>query len=66
MVNFETSATGSIPPSADEFVLEVPGCERKLRQQRIQRLRERIESGQYRISAADLADAILRAARQAN
>jgi anti-sigma28 factor (negative regulator of flagellin synthesis) len=38
----------------------------EVRQQRVRQLREAIEGGQYRISAGDLADALLRAARQAN
>ena len=68
MVNSATLATGSIPPSATEVVLErpVPKAERELRRRRIQQLREAIESGQYRVSAGDLADALLRCARQAN
>jgi anti-sigma28 factor (negative regulator of flagellin synthesis) len=68
MVNFGTSAAGSIPPSANEVVLEVSanGAHHDARRQRIHQLREAIEGGQYCVSAADLADAILRAARQAN
>jgi flagellar biosynthesis anti-sigma factor FlgM len=68
MVNFGTSVAGSIPPSANEVVLEAsaPGAGREVRRQRIQQLREAIEGGQYRVSADDLADALLRSARQAN
>ena len=66
MVNFGTSAAGSIPPSANEVVLEAsaPGAQHEPRRHRIQQLREAIESGQYRVSAADLADALLRTARR--
>jgi anti-sigma28 factor (negative regulator of flagellin synthesis) len=68
MVNFATSAAASIPPAANEVVIKVsaPSVGRETRRHRIQRLREAIESGQYRIPAGDLADAILRAARHAN
>ena len=68
MVNSGTSAAGSMPPSANEVVLAAPapGAQREPRRHRIQRLREAIESGQYRVSAGDLADVLLRAARQAN
>lgn len=68
MVNFATSAAGSIPPSTNEVILEAPapGEERELHRLRIRHLRDAIESGQYRVSAGDLADAILRSARQAN
>jgi len=68
MVNLGTSAADSIPPSANEVVVEsqVLGAERAARRQRIQHLRETIETGQYCISAGDLADALLRAARRAN
>jgi anti-sigma28 factor (negative regulator of flagellin synthesis) len=68
MVNFATSALGSIPPSANEVVLEAPACsaQHEARRHRIQQLREAIEGGQYRVAAGDLADAILRVSRQAN
>jgi anti-sigma28 factor (negative regulator of flagellin synthesis) len=67
MVNFATSALGSIPPSANEVVLEAPACSaHEARRHRIQQLREAIEGGQYRVAAGDLADAILRVSRQAN
>lgn len=68
MVNFATSAAAAIPRSAREVVLEarVPSAERGLRRLRIQQLREAIESGQYRVSASELADAFLRSARRAN
>lgn len=68
MVNFATQATGSIPPSANEVVLEAPasGVQAELRGQRLKRLREAIQSGQYNVAATDLADALLRAARRAN
>ena len=68
MVNLGTLAAGSIPPSANEVVVESqsPGAGRMARRERIQRLREAIEHGQYCISAGDLADALLRLARQAN
>ena len=68
MVNFGTSAVGSIPGAANDVIFEAAptGVKRHLRPQRIHQLREAIESGQYRVSAGDLADALLRAARQAN
>jgi anti-sigma28 factor (negative regulator of flagellin synthesis) len=68
MVNFATSAAASIPPSANEVVLEAPapGAQHEPRRRRIQQLREAIEGGRYRVSTGDLADAILRASRQAN
>jgi anti-sigma28 factor (negative regulator of flagellin synthesis) len=68
MVNFGTSAAGSIPRAANDVIFEAAarGVERHLRPQRIDKLREVIESGQYRVSAADLADSLLRLARQAN
>jgi anti-sigma28 factor (negative regulator of flagellin synthesis) len=66
MVNFATSIGGSVPPSANEVVLKTPSPSGELRRQRIQQLREAIESGQYRVSARDVADALLRAARQTN
>ena len=68
MVNFGTSAAGSIPRAANEVVAEVSarGGLHESRPQRIHQLREVIESGQYRVAAADLADALLRAAHQAN
>jgi anti-sigma28 factor (negative regulator of flagellin synthesis) len=68
MVNFGTSAAASIPPSANEVVLEAsaPTTRREPRRLRVRQLREAIEGGEYRVSAGDLADAILRAARQAN
>ena len=68
MVNSATLATGSIPPSANEVVLEVSAqaAQHEARRNRIQQLREAIEGGQYRVSAGDLADALLRCARQAN
>lgn len=68
MVNFGTSAAASIPPSANEvvFAAPAPGAQHEPRRRRIQQLREAIESGQYRVSADDLADALLRTARQAN
>jgi anti-sigma28 factor (negative regulator of flagellin synthesis) len=43
-----------------------PDAGRDVRGQRIQKLREAIEGGQYRVCSAELADALLRAARQAN
>jgi anti-sigma28 factor (negative regulator of flagellin synthesis) len=68
MVNFGTSAAGSIPLSANEVVAEVSARSglQESRRQRIQQLREAIEGGHYRVSACDLADALLRASRQAN
>ena len=68
MVNLGTSAAGSIPPSANEVVVESQsrGAGRAGRSQRIQQLRVAIENGQYSVSACDLADAVLRSARQAN
>lgn len=68
MVNSGTSAAGSIPLSVNEVVLETraSGTQHEPRRHRIQQLREGIESGQYRVSAGDLADALLRTARQAN
>jgi anti-sigma28 factor (negative regulator of flagellin synthesis) len=68
MVNFETSDAASIPPSADEVVFEAPapGTHGEPRRHRIQQLREAIENGRYRVSASDVADAILRVAREAN
>jgi len=68
MVNFATSAAGAIPPLANEVAPDasMPAAQRKLRRQRIQQLREAIESGQYHVAAGALADALLRAARQAN
>jgi anti-sigma28 factor (negative regulator of flagellin synthesis) len=69
MVNFGTSVAGSIPPSAKQVVVETAAASSAVhapRRQRIQRLREVIEAGQYRVSAGELADAILRAARSAN
>ena len=67
MVNFGTSAAASIPPSANEVVLEAAAAERlESRRLRIRELREAIEGGEYRVSAGDLADAILRAARHSN
>jgi anti-sigma28 factor (negative regulator of flagellin synthesis) len=68
MVNLGTSAAGSIPPSANEVVVEssAPSAGRVARCQRIRRLREAIENGQYCVAAADLADALVRSARQPN
>ena len=68
MVNFGTSAAVSIPLSANEVGLDAPvlSAQHETRLHRIHHLREVIEGGQYRISAGDLADAILRASRQAN
>jgi flagellar biosynthesis anti-sigma factor FlgM len=68
MVNFGTSTAASLPPSAKEVVLATPAlsAQHEPREHRIQQLREAIEGGQYRVSAGDLADAILRASRQAN
>ena len=68
MVNFGTSAAGSISRGTNDVIFEAVarGVERHLRPQRIDKLREVIESGQYRVSAADLADSLLRTARQAN
>jgi anti-sigma28 factor (negative regulator of flagellin synthesis) len=68
MVNFGTSTAASIPPSAKEVVLATPAlsAQHGPRGRRIQQLREAIEGGQYRVSAGDLADAILRVSRQAN
>ena len=68
MVNFATSALGSIPPSANEVVLEghAHNAEHEARRHRIQQLREAIEGGHYSVSASDLADALLRVSRQAN
>lgn len=67
MVNLGTSAAGSIPPSANEACeASAVTTQNDSRRQRIQQLRESIESGQYRVSAHNLADALIRAARQAN
>ena len=67
MVNLGTSATGSIPLSANEACeVSAGGTQNESRRQRIQQLRESIEGGQYRVSAHDLADALFRAARRAN
>jgi anti-sigma28 factor (negative regulator of flagellin synthesis) len=66
MVNFATSAAGSIPPSANEVVLKASAIGGEVRRQRVRQLREAIEGGQYRISTGDLADALLGAAHQAN
>ena len=68
MVNFGTSAAGSISRGTNDVIFEAAtrGVEHHLRPQRIDKLREVIESGQYRVSAADLADSLLRTARQAN
>ncbi len=68
MVNFGTSAAGAIPPSANGVVLEVSAhsVQHEARRQRIQQLRDAVEGGHYYVAAADLADAILRAAREAN
>lgn len=68
MVNFGTSAAASIPPSANEVLVEAsaPGSERVARRERIQQLRDAIESGQYSVSAGNVADALLRSGRKAN
>ncbi len=47
--------------------LETPGARKQAqRRERIVLLREAIERGEYRVSAAKLADAILRTRRRAN
>ena len=68
MMNFATSAAGAIPSLANEVApnASMPAAQRQLRRQRIRQLREAIDSGQYHVAAGDLADALLRAARQAN
>jgi anti-sigma28 factor (negative regulator of flagellin synthesis) len=68
MMNFATSAAGAIAPLADEVASKAHARREgiELRRLRIQQLREAIESGQYRVSASDLADALLRAARRTN
>jgi anti-sigma28 factor (negative regulator of flagellin synthesis) len=68
MVNFGTRTAGAIPPSANEVVLEISAhsVQYEARRHRIQQLREAVEAGQYRVSASELADALLRSTRQAN
>lgn len=68
MMNSAAPATGAIPPSANEGVLGTSALSAQHEQgsERIQRLREVIARGNYHVSAGDLADALLRAARQAN
>ena len=68
MVNFVTSAEGAIPRSTNKVVAETPSpsAPHELRCQRMRQLREAIENGQYHVAAAELADALLRAARSAN
>jgi len=67
MVDVLTTTTGVLP-STNEPHIEVSAATHNMqpRRQRIARLREAIEAGEYRISAADLADALLRALRRAN
>jgi hypothetical protein len=72
MVDIETLATAA----SASLPLNEPACDprsvvrrqgtRTDRRHRVLRLREAIESGDYRVSAPELADALLRAARQAN
>jgi len=68
MVDILATTDGALPPSADDSTLQVAASPRQMqpRRQRIALLREAIEAGEYRISAADLADSLLRVTRQAN
>lgn len=67
MVNVLTTAAGAGLPPASDSQCEVPAPAQELGPRcRIVQLREAIEAGEYRISAAELADALLRAARRAN
>jgi anti-sigma28 factor (negative regulator of flagellin synthesis) len=67
MVGVTTSNGIALRVSANDTVLEaLPVTEKHERLQRIHEIREAIERGIYSISARQLADAILRAARRAN
>jgi len=68
MVDILATVSGAVRPSANDAELEVGTRVHRTqpRQQRIAQLREAIEAGEYRVSAADLADALLRIVRQAN
>ena len=68
MEHLVTSPEGATAPSITEVVVEtsplsVSGEEHD---RRLVKIREAIQSGDYRVSAADLADSLLRCARRAN
>lgn len=67
MVDVTTSEVIASQPSANDTALALPALpSRQERRKHVAALREQIESGEYRIPASDLADAILRNAQRAN
>lgn len=68
MEHLVTSAAAAAQPNRTEVAASIPPSspEVEQRSQRILQLREAIESGEYRICAGDLADALLRFVRRSN
>ena len=68
MEHLVTPPAGSAVTTLTDVVLEAPSpcAAQEQRQRRILQLRDAIESGDYRVAASDLADALLRVARRAN
>jgi anti-sigma28 factor (negative regulator of flagellin synthesis) len=61
-----TAAAPSRSVNNSKVELPQPAHKMQSRQQRITQLREAIETGEYHVAAADLADALLRGVRRAN
>ena len=68
MEHLVTPAAATAQPTPTEAAPSIPPLSREPgeRRQRILQLREAIENGEYRVAAADLADALLRFVRRSN
>lgn len=67
MVDVTTLEATAVQLPANDTVLAPPAIiTRQERRRRILALRDGIASGEYRVAACDLADAMLRACRRAN
>jgi anti-sigma28 factor (negative regulator of flagellin synthesis) len=71
MEHLVTSAAATAQPNPTEVAAPIPRSspdpeQRHQRHRRILQLREAIESGEYRVCADDLADALLRSLRHSN
>jgi anti-sigma28 factor (negative regulator of flagellin synthesis) len=62
----EAAATPSSTPTEVAASIPQSSRDREPRRQRMLAVREAIDSGEYRVAAGDLADALLRTLRRAN
>lgn len=67
MVHLVTSPAAAVIAAVTDVVVGVPSPSiQRCRHQQIAELRDAIRTGEYQVAAADLADALLAAARRAN